>query len=131
MAGIGRVWDQQNYDFIKHKMKFQKGIIRTYESFGILNMFCPYRPNGSYLLHFELFEEKQVLKMLIDLCKGEGWANMKDIKVNGKAMEKIDADFAANMPDKGTFEGTYVCPPEKVKDDLRKKIGTKYLSWPA
>ena len=54
---------------------------------------------------------------------------MKDIKVNGKAMEKIDGDFAANIPEKGTFEGTYVCPPEKVKDELRKKIGVKYLSW--
>lgn len=67
--------------------------------------------------------------MLIDLCKGEGWANMKDIKVNGKSVEKLDGDFAANMPEKGTFEGTYLCPPEKVKEELRKKIGTKYLSW--
>jgi len=112
-------------------MKFQKGIIKVYESFGILNLFCPYRPNGSYLLHFELFEEKIVLKMLLDLCKGEGWANMTDIKVNGKSMEKIDGDFAANIPEKGTFEGTYVCKPEKIKEDLRKKLGVKYLIWVA
>jgi len=67
--------------------------------------------------------------MLLDLSKGEGWANMKDIKINGKATESINAEFAANLPEKGTFEGTYVCPPEKVKEELRKKIGTKYLNW--
>jgi hypothetical protein len=67
--------------------------------------------------------------MLLELSKGEGWKNMKDIKVNGKAMEEINGEFAANLPEKGTFEGTYVCPPEKVKDELRKKLGTKYLNW--
>ena len=54
---------------------------------------------------------------------------MKDIKINGKATESINAEFASNIPEKGTFEGTYVCPPEKVKEELRKKIGTKYLAW--
>lgn len=90
--------------------------MRIYDAFGILNLFCPFRPNGSYLLHYDKFEEKIVLKMLLDLSKGEGWANMKDIKLNGKATEAINAEFAANIPEKGTFEGTYVCPPEKLKE---------------
>ena len=129
MAGVGRVWDYQNYDFIKHKAKFPEAMRDLYKSFGILNLFSPFRPNGSYLLKIEVFEEKQVLKMLFDLCKGEGWANMKEIKLNNKAVEAINPEFVANLPDSGVFEGTYICPPEKVKMELRQKLGTKYLSW--
>jgi hypothetical protein len=33
------------------------------------------------------------------------------------------------MPDTGIFEGTYNCPKEKVKEDLRFKLGVKYLDW--
>ena len=68
--------------------------------------------------------------MLLDLCKGEGWTNMTEIKFNGKTIE-VNAEFASSINElkAGTFEGTYVCAPEKVKMDLRQKLGTKYLSW--
>jgi len=33
-----------------------------------------------------MFEERLVCKMLLELCKGEGWGNMSDVKMNGKAM---------------------------------------------
>ena len=56
--------------------------------------------------------------MLLELAKGEGWGNMRDTKFNGKACE-VNGEFAASLPEAGTFEGTYVCPPEKVKMDLR------------
>ena len=82
------------------------------------------------MLKLDIFEEKIVLKMLLDLCKGEGWANMTEIKFNGKTIE-VNADFAGSINElkAGVFEGTYVCPPEKVKMELRQKLGTKYLSW--
>ena len=118
MAGVGRLWDYPNYDFIKHKAKFPQAMIDLYEAFGILNLFSPFRPNGTYLLKVEVFEEKIVLKMLLELAKGEGWGNMRDTKFNGKACE-VNGEFAASLPEAGTFEGTYVCPPEKVKMDLR------------
>lgn len=130
MAGVGRIWDYQNQDFIKHKMKFPQAMRDVYSSFGILNLFSPHRPNGSYLLKMDVFEEKVVLKMLLDLCKGEGWGNMTETQFNGKKQE-VNAEFAAGINDlkSGTFEGTYICPPEKVKMELRQKIGTKYLNW--
>jgi len=111
-------------------MKFPEAMRDVYQSFGILNLFSPFRPNGSYLLKVEVFEEKIVLKMLLDLCKGEGWGNMTEIKFNGKTIE-VNAEFSAGLNElkSGTFEGTYVCPPEKVKMELRQKVGTKYLSW--
>ena len=121
--------DYQNYDFIKHKMKFPEGMRRLYESFGILNLFCPYRPNGSYLFRLEIYEEKLVLKMLTELCKAEGWGNMTEIKLNGKPVDSINSDFMANLPETGIFEGTYICPPEKAKTEVRTRIGVKYLDW--
>lgn len=99
-------------------MKFPQAIRDVYQSFGILNLFSPFRPNGSYLLKLDIFEEKQVLKMLLDLCRAEGWPNMTEIKLNNKTIE-VNADFASSLPDTGVFEGTYVCPPEKVKMELR------------
>ena len=55
---------------------------------------------------------------------------MSEVKVNGKAMaDGVNAEFLSALPDTGVFEGTYNCPAEKVKTDLRTKMGTKYLDW--
>lgn len=90
MAGVGRMCDYTNFDFIKHRMKNKRAIEMAYQSFGVLNMFSPFRANGAYLLKLDVFEEKQVLKMLFELCKGEGWSNMKDAKLNGKPVEAVN-----------------------------------------
>jgi hypothetical protein len=75
-AGVGRMHDITNFDFIKHRIKDPATIRNVYSSFGILNLFCPFRPNGSYLLKLDIYEERIVCKMLLELSKGEGWANM-------------------------------------------------------
>jgi hypothetical protein len=131
MAGVGRLVDYKNYDFIKHKMKFPEGMARLYSSFGILNLFCPFRPNGSYLFKLDVYEERLVCKMLLELSKAEGWGNWSEMKMNGKKLEEVNADFMANLKEDGTFEGTYICPPEKEKQDVRLKMGVKYLDWEA
>jgi hypothetical protein len=43
MAGVSRMFDYENFDFIKHKIKFPEAIKNVYESFGILKLFCLYR----------------------------------------------------------------------------------------
>uniref|UniRef100_A0A7S3CSU1 Uncharacterized protein n=1 Tax=Strombidium rassoulzadegani TaxID=1082188 RepID=A0A7S3CSU1_9SPIT len=129
LAGVGRMVDYQNFDFIKHKMKFPEGMRKLYHSFGILNLFSPFRPNGAYLFKLDVHEEKLVCKMLLELSKTEGWANWQEVKMNGKTIEALSADFLASLPDSGTFEGTYICPPEKEKQESRVKIGVKYLDW--
>ena len=104
-----------------------------YPCFGILNLFCPYRPNGSYLFNLAIYEEKLVCKLILELCKTEGWANISGVKLNGKELskDKLNADLLTNLPAVGTFECTYNCPPEKTKDEFRGKLGVKYLDWPA
>jgi len=129
-SGIGRMHDITNFDFIKHRIKHPSTIRDVYSSFGILNLFCPFRPNGSYLLKMNLFEERLVCKMLCELAKSEGWANFTLVKIDGKPKEGINAEYLSNLPVTGTFEATYICPLEKEKDDLRMKIGIKYLEWP-
>ena len=129
MAGVGRMCDYTNFDFVKHRMKNKKAIEMAYQSFGVLNMFSPFRANGAYLLKLDVFEEKQVLKMLFELCKGEGWANMKDVKLNGKPVDAVNSEFVQNLPPTGIFEGTYICPPEKEREELRMKLGVKFLNW--
>jgi hypothetical protein len=73
LAGIGRICDYKNYDFIKHRVKFPEAIREIYKRFGILNLFNPHRPNGSYRLDLSIFEEKIVCKMLLELAKWEGF----------------------------------------------------------
>lgn len=128
-AGAGRMHDTLNFDFIKHRMKNAGGIKETYSSFGIINLFCPFRPNGSYLLRLEVYEERTVCRMLCELAKGEGWANWREVKIDGKPRESLNNDYIMNLPTTGTFEGTFACPPEKEKHDLRMKQGVKYLDW--
>lgn len=43
----------------------------------------------------------------------------------------MTADTLSGLPETGTFEGTYICPPEKEKVESRMKIGIKYLNWEA
>ena len=113
LTGIARVIDVENIDFIKHKFKFPGVMDALYKQFGILNLFCPFRPNGSYMLRLGIFEEKIVCKMLCEICVKEGVNFMTNIKVNGKAMEKMTRDFARKPPDTGIIELTLAVPPEK------------------
>lgn len=129
MAGVGRMHDIANFDFIKHRIKSPQAMRDIYEAFGILNLLSPYRPTGSYLLKLNIHEERQVCKLLLDLAKAEGWANMTNVKLNGKAYETIGSEFAQALPVTGVFEGTYACPEDKMKADVREKVGQKYLDW--
>ena len=67
--GIGRIYDYRNYDFIKHRIKFPDAIREIYKRFGILNLFNPFRPNGSYRLDLGIYEERNVCKILLELAK--------------------------------------------------------------
>jgi hypothetical protein len=107
------VTDFWNIDFVKHKAKFPQVMQALYKKFGILHLFCPFRPNGSYLLKLDCFEERIVARMLCELTMKEGVALMENIKLNGKPMEKMTRDFARKPPEVGTLELSYACPPEK------------------
>ena len=129
LSGVSRCHDYTNLDFIKHKSKYPETLTAVYSKFGILSLFSPYRPDGTYLLNLNIPEEKTVAKMLCELCKVEGWANMTEIKVHGKAVEKMSNEVIKSFGEKGSFECRYVCPPAKVKLDAREKLGGKYLEW--
>lgn len=95
-----------------------------------MNLFNPHRPNGSYKLDLSLYEEQMVAKILCDLARQEGMANMSEISFNGTAVEKMTPDFIrTNIKKEGIFDCTYVCPEDKQKDDLREQLGVKYLDW--
>jgi len=72
-----------------------------YKQFGILNLFCPFRPNGSYMLRLGIFEERMVAKMLCEITMKEGVSLMQNIKLNGKPMEKMTREFARKPADSG------------------------------
>ena len=100
----------------------------VYSAFGILNLFSPHRPDGSYMLKLNVYEERIVCKILCELSRAEGWANLSNTKLNGKPLD-VNNDFISEMPETGAFEGTYQCPKEKAKEDFRQKLGMKYLDW--
>ena len=101
MYAIPRVVDFTNIDFIKHKFKFPEVMEQLYKKFGILNLFCPFRPNGSYLLQLHIYEERIVAKMLCEIAMKEGAALMTNIKLNSKPVEKMTREFARKPPDVG------------------------------
>lgn len=109
ICGIAKVVDIKSYDFIKHRVKFPEAIRDIYIRFGILNLFNPHRPNGSYRLDLAIFEERCVCKMLLDLAKSEGLTQMTNIFLEGKEIEKLDKEFIDKLPSSGIFEGTYIC----------------------
>jgi hypothetical protein len=74
LKGISRIHDYRNFDFVKRKIEFPDAVRTIYMRFGILNLFNPHRPNGSYRLDLAIYEEKIVCKMLLDLAKQEGLA---------------------------------------------------------
>lgn len=102
---------------------------KLYKQFGILNLFCPFRPNGSYMLNLSIYEERTVCRMLCELAKTEGLLNMTEIKMNQKPIEKLTLDFIRKVPETGIFEGTYFCIPDKENLDFRESMGRKYLDW--
>ncbi len=109
MAGISRVIDYRNYDFLKHRVKFPEAIREIYKRFGILNLFNTLRPNGSYRLDLAIYEERMVCKMLLELAKAEGYSQMANVFLDGKAVETVNKEFLDKLSDKGVFEGTYIC----------------------
>lgn len=121
--------DTRNYDFIKHRVKYAEAIRAIYRRFGILNLFNPFRPNGSYRLDLTIYEEKIVCKMLLELARIEGYAHMSNVSLDGKACETVNKEFVDKLGDNGVFEGTYICPPTSVNDDLRERLGQKYLDF--
>ena len=109
ISGIAKVVDIKSYDFIKHRVKFPEAIRSIYIRFGILNLFNPHRPNGSYRLDLAIYEERCVCKMLLDLAKAEGLTQMTNIFLDGKEIDKLDKEFIDKLPFSGIFEGTYIC----------------------
>lgn len=116
-------------DFIKHQAKHPEVMQKLYRQFGILNLFCPFRPNGCYMLNLAIYEERAVCRMLCELAKGESLVFMSDIKMDGKPVEKLTMEFAKRVPEVGVFEGTYFCPSEKENAELRESVGRRYLDW--
>ena len=124
-SGISRCYDYQNFDFVKHAAPSREDVMKAlYERFGILNLFNPLRPNGSYRLDLAKYEERMVCKMLCDLARQEGFANMEHLKFEGKEVEKLTPDWIrTNVKTEGIFEGTYQCAPEKEKQEFRESLG--------
>ena len=129
ISGVARISDPRNYDFIKHRAKYPEAIRAIYRRFGILNLFNPYRPNGSYRLDLSVYEEKIVCKMLLELAKTEGYAQMTNVSLDGKPIEAVNKEFADKLGDIGIFEGTYICQPASVNEDLRERLGQKFLDF--
>jgi len=112
IKGITRMHDCRNFDFIKRKIEFPSAVRSVYMRFGILNLFNPHRPNGSYRLDLSVYEERTVCKMLLELAKQEGFSQISKVILEGKEVPAVTKEFLDKLPDKGFFEGMYVCAPE-------------------
>lgn len=129
LTGIGRIYDIRNYDFVKKHWKYPETSREIYNRFGIYNLFSPYKCTGSYRLDLEVYEEKTVWKMLLELAKVEGYQYMTNVVLDGKPYEEINKEFVDKLPTQGIFEGTYVAPEEAADKEARERIGRKYFDW--
>ena len=129
IAGVGRTYDIKNYDFIKKKWKFPETSKQIYNRFGIYNLFNPHRWTGSYRLDLEIYEERQVCKILLELAKTEGLKFMTNVVLDGKTFTEIDKEFVDKLPEEGIFEGSYVTTEDSADIEAREKLGRKYFDW--
>ncbi len=54
---------------------------------------------------------------------------MTNVSFEGKPVETVNKEFMDKLLDKGIFEGTYICQPANIKEEIREKLGQKYLDW--
>jgi len=74
-----------------------------------LNLFNPFRPNGSYRLDLSIYEERIVCKILLELAKNEGFQQMTNVTFDDKPVEAVNKEFMDKLGDTGVFQGTYIC----------------------
>lgn len=129
IAGIARIYDIRNFDFIKKRWKYPEVSKEVYNRFGIYNLFNPFKCTGSYRLDLSVFEERTVCKILLELARAEGYKFMTNCSLNMKPLDEINKEFADKLPDQGIFEGTYVTPEENADHEAREKVGRKYFDW--
>ena len=77
-------------------------MISLYNSFGILNLFNIHHPNGVYELKLDIYEEKIVFMVLLELSRKEGIRNIHNSLLNGKPVD-AQSSFFKNTPKKGEF----------------------------
>ena len=141
VAAMGRITDYQNYDFVKTTLdsKDSETMKALYKRVGILNLFNPSHPDGSYLFNLKLHEERAMFTILGDLDKREGGKAITKVSHNKAAIDNVD-QFLKSLPKEGTsaasdllgvVELTYVCPEGAAKPPVRQTIGEKYLAWNA
>ena len=54
---------------------------------------------------------------------------MTNVHLDGKPIDAINKEFIDKLPDKGVFEGTYICQQQNIKEEVRENLGKKYLEW--
>jgi hypothetical protein len=54
---------------------------------------------------------------------------MTNVSLDGKAQETVNKEFVDKMGENGIFEGTYICQPANISEDLRERLGQKYLDY--
>lgn len=130
IAGVGRIFDTRNYDFIKKRWKYPEASKDVYHRFGILNLFNPYRCTGSYRLDLSISEEKIVCTILCELSKSEGYQHMTNVVINSKPIPEFSKEIADSLSkETGVFEGSYVPPEDAANHEVREKLGRKYFDW--
>jgi hypothetical protein len=48
---------------------------------------------------------------------------MTNVTIDGKPQEPVNKELADKLGESGIFEGTYICLPANIKEDLREKLG--------
>lgn len=54
---------------------------------------------------------------------------MTEIKIRKAPIDKLTNDVIRGLGDTGIFECKYECPADKIREDIREKLGAKYLEW--
>ena len=129
IAGVGRIFDIRNFDFIKKKWKYPESSKEIYNRFGIFNLFNPHKCTGSYRLDLSIYEERIVCLMLLELAKAEGYQYMTNVLLNSKSISEINKEFVDNLPQEGVFEGSYVPNEDAANYEARERIGRKNFDW--
>ncbi len=103
IAGVGRVTDYENYDFVKTALKPSEAAAMKdiYQRVGLLNLFNPFHPEGTYEFSLQVYEERIMLNILCELAKKEGTKFVTNVLQDKQPVEGVD-EFVKAPPKEGT-----------------------------
>jgi hypothetical protein len=108
---------------------FAKSLPRIYRLVGILNLMNPLRlDNQHFELRLDVFEERQVVQLLVRMAAKETGVPFIETRLNREQFF-VPASWMDKVPSQGLFETGYFTDEKHRVESVRLEFAKRYLGW--